>query len=81
MRAAKFSTEAKPETQVPAHIVKSTDSGSSFFGRLAGFLVGVGVGGGTSFYFIQEELTRSNAAFSKSLEDLNVRLRKLEAAK
>mgnify|MGYP003385895121 CR=1 FL=1 len=74
LRTVKFTTEVAK----PAVIEAPVKSGGGFFDRFFGFLVGVGAGFGVSFYFIEEELTRSNAAITKSLEDLNNRVGKLE---
>ena len=59
----------------------SKNSGSSFFDRFFSFLVGCGVGFGTSFYFIQEELLRANAAIDESLVSIGNRVKSLEDRK
>jgi hypothetical protein len=71
IRSAKFSTETTPAVPV-------VKSGGGFFDRFFGFLVGAGTGFGVSFYFIEEELTRSNAAITRSINELNARVSQLE---
>ena len=55
--------------------------GSTFFQRLNSFLVGTGIGFGTSFYFVHQEVKDSNATFEKYLDKLEGRIKALENKK
>jgi hypothetical protein len=59
----------------------SVSISSSFFDRFFSFLVGGAVGFGFCSYFVEEELQRSNAAFTATLDELTSRIIKLESAK
>lgn len=56
-------------------------SGSSFFQRLSAFFVGAGLGCGSCFYFIHEELIESNSKFETYLDKLETRIKTLESKK
>ena len=76
-RSAKFSTETTAlSTSTP--VASKAKASGGFFDRFFGFLIGTGCGFGASFYFIEEELKKSNTAFSKTLNDLQSRVAKLE---
>ena len=52
--------------------------GSRFTDRMFSFLVGCGFGFGMSFYFIEEELDRSNVTLNNTIAQLEQRLSNLE---
>jgi hypothetical protein len=55
---------------VAAPVKAAASGGSSFLQRLSAFLAGCGVGFGTSFYFIYNELIDSNTKFERDLAAL-----------
>ena len=72
LQARGFSNELPGAVSAPA------SGGSSFGQRLVAFLAGLGVGCGTSFFIIYEELGTSNARFTKHFQDLQNRVEALE---
>jgi hypothetical protein len=74
LRAANMSTTPTlAPTPTPA-----SNGGSSLFQRLSAFLVGCGVGFGSSQYFVIEELHESNSKFEAYLDSLEARIKALE---
>jgi hypothetical protein len=71
LRVANLSTTPTP---APA----ASNGGSSLFQRLSAFLVGCGVGFGSSQYFVIEELHESNSKFEAYLDSLEARIKALE---
>ena len=59
----------------------SSSGGSSFFQRLNSFLVGTGIGFGSCFYFVHDELKESNNKFENYLDKLESRIKSLESKK
>ena len=85
VKTKKFSTANLPEvipqtTKVNIETVKNNSNGG-FMSRLYSFLVGCGIGFGTSFYFIEEELRNSNASISITLDNFDNRIKDLEGKK
>lgn len=82
----KFSSEvAKISPPTPPGAVASAEpkvvpksGGSSFVQRFTSFLVGAGIGFGSSYYFIFNELHESNERFESHLKKIDERLLKIE---
>jgi hypothetical protein len=83
----KFSSEvAKTSTPTPPAVAVASaapkvvpkSGGSSFLQRLTSFLVGTGIGFGSSYYFIFNELNESNERFEAHLKKIDERLLKME---
>jgi hypothetical protein len=56
----------------------SSSGGSTLFQRLNSFMVGAGIGFGSCFYYVHEELRESNAKFEGYLDKLEGRIKALE---
>lgn len=56
-------------------------SGGGFLGRLTSLLVGAGLGFGTSFFLVHEELKESNTKLAIAFHRLEERVAKLEGKK
>ena len=59
----------------------SSGGGSSLGQRLVSFSAGLGIGFGMSFYVIWEELSSSNARFTKSFDKIDARIKALEGSR
>ena len=80
--ASPSSNPVPPATITPPTPTPTTvKGGSSFFQRLTSFCVGLGVGLGTSYYFIYEELRDSNFKLERHINQLEDRLSKVEGTK
>lgn len=83
IQARRLSTAVAPvANKAPSTTVAAPASpkkSSSFFQRLSAFLVGCGVGFGSAFYYIHEELQESNTRFQKTLTDIQDRLAQIES--
>ena len=67
-------TSAAATTPAPA-------KGGGFLGRLTALLVGAGLGFGTSYFMISEELKESNIKLALAFRRLDDRVSKLEGKK
>ena len=70
---AAASPAAKPQSST-----KIVSSGSTFLQRLTSFLAGLGLGLGTTSYFILSELKESNEKFSLQINNITERVDKVE---
>lgn len=64
--------------QVVASPVVPAKSSSTFLERVFSFLVGTGIGFGSAFYFIREELKSSNEQFNLHLDKIEKRMASLQ---
>jgi hypothetical protein len=58
----------------PSTAKSSASKGSSLIQRLTAFCVGAGIGFGTSFYFIYQELQESNSRIDRRLQKMEERV-------
>jgi hypothetical protein len=75
---AKTSPPTPPAAASAAPKVEPKSGGSSFLQRFTSFLVGAGIGFGSSYYFIFNELHESNERFESHLKKIDERLLKIE---
>lgn len=75
---AKTAIPTPPAVAVAKPTAVPKSGGSTFFQRLTSFLVGAGIGFGSSFYFIFNELKESNERFESHLNKIDDRLLKIE---
>lgn len=76
----RMSTTSPSTPSAPAASTKGS-SGGGFLGRLTSLLVGSGLGFGTSYFLIYEELKESNTKLAIAFHKLDERVSKLEGKK